>query len=120
MFVVVYQDLLQLLLLTLVRFLRPSLSGVLQKHSNMTLDEMVWHQSADLRSQKVVPLCLFLSADESPFRKSDSLFHFINEAHLLFVSYQPTPGTEGCSSVLSLDKAWVSFLFVFYFKIKKR
>lgn len=54
--VVVYQNLLELLLLTLIRFLPPSLPGVLGKHtsSTLTLDETVQHQSTDSWS-KVKP-----------------------------------------------------------------
>lgn len=49
----------------------------------------------DLRSNQVIPLVLFspspsLSADKSPHRKSDSLFQFINDAHLPFISSTST------------------------------
>ena len=85
--VVVYQNLFELLLLALIWFLPPSLPGVLGKHtsSTLTLDETVQHQSTDSWSKvKTGHLPAFvpsMSTDESPHRKSDSLFQFINDAH---------------------------------------
>lgn len=54
------------------------------------------HPSPDLRSHQVIspslslsflsPLSVYLSSDKSPHTKSDSLFHLIKDAHLLFLS----------------------------------
>lgn len=86
--VVVYQNLLELLLLALVGFLRPSLSGVLGKHTHRQRSPWMKRFSInqptpDLKSNQVISLLLFsqsLSPDKSPHRKCDSLFQFINDA----------------------------------------
>lgn len=98
----VYQNLFQLLLLALVRFLPPSLPGILEENTHH--QDSPWMKrlginqlTPDLRSKRVISLLLFpqplsLSTDKSPHRKSDNLFQFINDAHpsCLFHPHQPT------------------------------